>query len=929
VYDTTVNEGSPYAVFRVAAVPGMRLILELSNGSATGKTGTGANVLDGSQDFGPNMQYFDGLSWVNYTPNSVYVVPSGSRITLVRTPVVNDTVFEDREDFVLTVRTEAGDISDAGTGAIVDDGTSVIFNESGAEDRFAVKNDDRTLKINSIEVNEGSDYAVFTVSGTAGTSVTLQLRSTEATSDVNAILQGDGRDTRDASSGFALQYTLDGGQTWLNYSSAITIPGSGQLFVRTGINNDPLKEGAETLNLVVTTVVNSFQAVGLATIFDDGSGKKFSGTITQGQPDTNTLDLDDDFDKDGVAPTVEEILATMAASVGWNTARLGDLNGDGFQDAQQNALATLAWTTVDKYQEAINGTLTSIRPIISLAVMPDASGNVVSTTAQLENIKVLAPTDANVGGSKPSTLNGLEVIAPWDPIQFSIAKQSGTADFNVMDMNTLRSGLQVRVMIDVSASLMPADSFNAYLKYVSADAFAGLPTGSVDNAGTPITAAGWYDFTQRVSGGDGARFITSNGLLTAIELTITDNAFGDNNLTVGMITDPGLPVRINEPEVSLPTPPPVLPVTPEPVSTDLRVSSITVNEASPYAVFTIRGEPSQVLRLNLNEGEALVPDFGPGLEVFSGVVWETYSGQFLQLDPDGRLLVRTPIANDGFYEGAEKFSLTATPLDGGASTGVATIKDDGTGDIFTSIGIVDVLAVKNDDRRFDLAPPPERWMPEPGEFEFWNRRYLDQSESAEQHKPLRFDSALFPLLHLDSVKDLGLTEPIASDASQRLTSYQWLQPASLVSATGDSSESRLAARLKVLAGLPDLVVSARETIQLDVPLNAFSVRPTEVPVNLSACLAGGVALPEWVKFDPRLGRFDVSAPEFLDHDVALQVIASSEDGQSAVADFKIKVCNQQNHADPVLPGRQGLTEKLQQAAGDKVSNQRLVARASL
>lgn len=914
VYDTTVNEGSPYAVFRVAAVPGMRLILELSNGSATGKTGTGANALDGSQDFGPNMQYFDGLSWVDYTPNSVYVVPGGSRITLVRTPVVNDTVFEDREDFVLTVRTESGDISDAGTGAIVDDGTSVIFNESGAEDRFAVKNDDRTLKVNSIEVNEGSDYAIFTVNGTVGTAVTLQLRSTEVTTDVNAILQGDGRDTRDVSSGFALQYTLDGGQTWLDYSSAFNIPGSGQFFVRTGINNDPLKEGAETFNLVVTTVANSFQVAGLATIFDDGSGKKFPGTITQGQPDNNTLDLDDDFDKDGVAPTVEEILATMAASVGWNTAGLGDLNGDGFQDAQQNALATLAWTTVDKYQEAMNGTLTSIRPIISLAVMPDSSGAVVSTTAQLENIKVLAPTDANVGGSKPSTLNGLAVIAPWDPIQFSIAKQSGTADFNVMDVNPLRSGLQIRVLIDVSASLMPADSFNAYLKYVSAEAFAGLPAGSVDNSGATITGAGWYDFTQRVPGGDGARFITSNGLLTSIELTITDNAFGDNNLTVGMITDPGLPVRIDEP-----APPP----------TDLTVSSITVNEASPYAVFNVYGSPNQVLRLNLNQGEALVPDFGPGLEIFNGVVWESYSGQLLQLDPDGRLLVRTPIANDGIYEGSETFSLTATRLDGESATGVATIKDDGTGDVFSPIGFVDVLASKDDDRRLDLAPALERWMPAVGEFDFWNRQYLDQSESADQHKPLRFDSALFPLLHLDSVKDLGLTEPIASDASQRLTSYDWLQPASWVSAPGDSSESRLAARLKVLAGLSDLVVSARETIQLDVPLNAFSVRPIDVPVRLTARSSNGAALPEWVKFDSRSGRFEVSAPEYSDHDVSVQVIASSEDGQSAVADFKIKVRNHQDHAHPVLPGRQGLTEKLQRAAEDKVSSQRLVARASL
>jgi hypothetical protein len=214
-----------------------------------------------------------------------------------------------------------------------------------------------------------------------------------------------------------------------------------------------LKEGAETFQLVVTTT-SSVQAVGLATIFDDGSGKKFPGTITQGQPDTNTLDLEDDFDKDGIAPTVEEILATMAASVGWNASRLGDLNGDGFKDAEQNALATLAWTTVDKFEQAINGTLTEIRPIISLSVMPTSTGAEVSTIAQLENIKVLAPTDATVGGAKPT---GTNIEAPWD-LFTSITKQPGAANAGLMDVDATRSGLQVRVLIDVSVSQCPCTS---------------------------------------------------------------------------------------------------------------------------------------------------------------------------------------------------------------------------------------------------------------------------------------------------------------------------------------------------------------------------------------------------------------------------------------------------------------------------------------
>jgi hypothetical protein len=156
-----------------------------------------------------------------------------------------------------------------------------------------------------------------------------------------------------------------------------------------------------------------------------------------------------------------------------------------------------------------------------------------------------------------------------------------------------------------------------------------------------------------------------------------------------------------------------------------------------------------------------------------------------------------------------------------------------------------------------------------------------------------------------------------------------LQPQALVSTTGDSNNTSLNAQLKVLAGMSDVVVSAREKIQIDVPLNAFSIRPAEFAVKLRAQLADGKSLPEWLKFEARLGRFEVSAPEFLNHDVALQLLASSEDGQHAVLDFKLKMRGQQDEGNPQLPGRQGLSEKLKMAAGEKVSNHRNNARVSL
>jgi hypothetical protein len=105
---------------------------------------------------------------------------------------------------------------------------------------------------------------------------------------------------------------------------------------------------------------------------------------------------------------------------------------------------------------------------------------------------------------------------------------------------------------------------------------------------------------------------------------------------------------------------------------------------------------------------------------------------------------------------------------------------------------VDVQEKKDDDRPLPpvVVPPPpvvmpstllaypmtpERWMPRVGEYEFLKRIDQDRNDSLSQHIPLRFDSALFPVLNLNSVKDLGLTEPVENDASQRISTFDGTQ----------------------------------------------------------------------------------------------------------------------------------------------------------
>jgi Bacterial Ig-like domain len=138
------------------------------------------------------------------------------------------------------------------------------------------------------------------------------------------------------------------------------------------------------------------------------------------------------------------------------------------------------------------------------------------------------------------------VTTPWDPVRFGVtglANNDGTAAHGLTDIDSLRNGTQVRVLIDVRASGLTTADANAYIKYVSAEAIAAM-SHLIDLDGNLITKAGWYDFTQRVPGGDGARLVVENGKIVGIELILTDNAFGDNDPAADQIYDPGVLVKV-------------------------------------------------------------------------------------------------------------------------------------------------------------------------------------------------------------------------------------------------------------------------------------------------------------------------------------------------------------------------------------------------
>ena len=124
-----MNEGSPFAVFIVRGGEGQLVKLTLTPGTATLAQGTPAT--DGSQDFGPGLEYWNGSAWTVYVPGTYVAMPEGATTLLVRTPVVNDTPEEGDHAFTLTA---------AGTGAGARATATGTINDRGEGSYFAADN---------------------------------------------------------------------------------------------------------------------------------------------------------------------------------------------------------------------------------------------------------------------------------------------------------------------------------------------------------------------------------------------------------------------------------------------------------------------------------------------------------------------------------------------------------------------------------------------------------------------------------------------------------------------------------------------------------------------------------------------------------------------------------------------------------------------
>jgi hypothetical protein len=131
----------------------------------------------------------------------------------------------------------------------------------------------------------------------------------------------------------------------------------------------------------------------------------------------------------------------------------------------------------------------------------------------------------------------------------------------------------------------------------------------------------------------------------------------------------------------------------------LTVNSITVNEASPTAVFEVSGAAGQLTSLALANGTTTGLT-GLAQSSDNGTTWTAYTTGTVALNSSGKLLVRTALTpeQEAAADNNETFTLTATNTGGTAAVGTGTIKDDGTGTIFNADGTPNNTATKDDDR---------------------------------------------------------------------------------------------------------------------------------------------------------------------------------------------------------------------------------------
>ena len=587
------------------------------------------------------------------------------------------------------------------------------------------------LSVNSPEVNEGSPFVVFNITGLADQLVTLSLANGSATGD---------------DYGPAIEY-FDG-NAWVPYSEGSPVPigDNRQLPVRVAIVNDQFSEGAHDFTLTVSSD-GTDSVVGTATILDNGSGAYWIGDATApATPEelaAAEILLDDDRPLAVTDVSVNEGSPFAVFAVTGAPGQLVVL------DLADGTATGADYGPAFEYFDGTEWVAYEPGSYIELPTVPGpcvSCGGVhgkvlvrttIANDGTPDNGETFTLVASNTGGASfdgigtilddgggnywigdataPATAEELaaENIALDDdrPISIADIEVNEGSPFGVFNIvSTLANPTDAAgqlVSLALTAGTATSADYGSDLEYFDGTDWQPYTAGDLvpldENGELFVRVAivndeefeGAHDFTLTVSG--------TGGTPVTATATILDNGTGDYWLEDA--TALATAEELAEAEIVLDD------------DRALAVNSIIVNEASPFGVFQVTGARGQLASLVLGAaGDTATPaDYGAGLEVYIDGAWVAYTGgQFVELDGAGLLLVRVAITSDDNFETSEFFTLTVSNTGGSDATGTCQIRDNGTGTLFgadnttgtpDALGSAPDLPSKLDDDRRPFASP--------------------------------------------------------------------------------------------------------------------------------------------------------------------------------------------------------------------------------
>ncbi len=908
-----VNEGSQYAMFTVTSTPGLMLDLALQPATS----GTAATRTGFTYEFST-----DGTHWTTYDAGHKPTVPENGKV-YVRVDIrsESDTSYEGSETFALQASFTAGPSKSASADtSIVDDGTGTKYGPDLNPDTGPVTNtnnldDDRDPVVNSIAVNEASDWAVFQVSTVTGCQITgLDIETGSAN-----IARSD--DT-------SIQYWSGG--TWNDTTISgmnVTLAPGGTLLVRVAIlteQDDPY-EGAETFQLKVISNGNVGSVYGTATIMDDGTGKKYSfgpsGVTQTSGPGTG-------FDDDRPQMTIGNVVVEEGSTAVFNVT-VGE--------------SVTPYTVT--FGTSFVGKTASSNDISTTLVVKDDLGNVITANndgsytvpAGTTVLRVSVPTvnDDNFEGPETFSLTGKTSFMASNTQGTGTIKDDGSANdgddpngtsdddrtISVTGYGPVNEGSRY-AMFTVTAS--PLQSLDLDLQAATSGTAATLGgfTYEWSTDGTHWTT--YSDTSKPTVPSEGKVFVRVDirseadtdyeGAETFALKASFSNRPSNNAAADTSIIDNGTGTKYG-PDFT----PSLNPSTDTNALDDDRTVSVTgygpVNEGSQYAMFTVTATAGQMLDLSLQAATSGTPATRTGFTYqwsTDGTHWTTYDADHKPTAPDnGKVYVRVDISSesDTNYEGAETFALKASLTSNPAKSSAAdtSIVDDGTGtkygpNLDPTNGPATNSTSLDDDRpkAAPLPPPPPAPLAPPA----------PPAELAppppRATPPQAFASTLTPLAPALVPADppMSLGDAITSGSGFQI-------PVSESAAPG----------LSLYQGITDQVVqSTNVATKVSLPFDAFIHSNKDAVIKLEAKQGDNSSLPKWVQFDPASGTFEVTPPAGFKGKLDLKVIARDDDGREAVAMFRMFI-GEETQNQP--QSRSSFSEKLRMAGKRPVTLARM------